>query len=81
VHKSSELPWSKVVWGLVTSSAQAARFTKSMTSRLIGRAVRADLASRTDPQLSALCQLEERGVDVGVMLQGFPRRATCGATA
>jgi len=73
VHKSSE---ASLVEGGVAGSVDIITrkpldFTKSMTLEGSLGAVRADLPSKTDPQLSALFNWKNEGSTFGVMLQGF----------
>ncbi len=73
VHKSSE---ASLVEGGVAGSVDIITrkpldFTKSLTLEGSLGAVRADLASKTDPQLSALFNWKSEDSTFGVMLQGF----------
>jgi iron complex outermembrane receptor protein len=73
VHKSSE---ASLVEGGVAGSVDIITrkpldFTKSLTLEASLGAVRADLPSKTDPQLSALVNWKNEDSSFGVMLQGF----------
>ncbi len=73
VHKSSE---ASLVEGGVAGSVDIITrkpldFSKSMTLEASLGAVRADLPSKTDPQLSALAAWKNDASTFGVMLQGF----------